>query len=32
VEKHLVRMGPRNGRIVQAKARELLAALGLPPK
>ncbi|HVI74951.1 MAG TPA: DUF3014 domain-containing protein [Anaeromyxobacteraceae bacterium] len=29
VEKHLLRMGPRNARIVQAKARELLAALGL---
>jgi hypothetical protein len=29
VEKHLLRMGPRNERIVQAKARELLAALGL---
>jgi hypothetical protein len=29
VEKHLVRMGPRNERLVQAKARELLKALGL---
>ncbi|HET7753005.1 MAG TPA: DUF3014 domain-containing protein [Anaeromyxobacteraceae bacterium] len=27
-EKHLLRMGPRNAGIVQAKARELLAALG----
>ena len=31
VEKHLLRMGPRNTRLVQAKARELLDALGLPP-
>jgi hypothetical protein len=30
-EKHLLRMGPRNAGIVQAKARELLAALGLAP-
>lgn len=30
VEKHLLRMGPRNERIVQAKARELLAGLNLP--
>jgi hypothetical protein len=30
VEKHLVRMGPRNERIVQAKARELREALALP--
>lgn len=30
VEKHLLRMGPRNEGLVQAKARELLAALGLP--
>ncbi|GEJ58438.1 DUF3014 domain-containing protein [Anaeromyxobacter diazotrophicus] len=29
VEKHLLRMGPRNARIVQAKARELLVALGM---
>lgn len=29
VEKHLLRMGPRNTRIVQAKASELEAALGL---
>jgi hypothetical protein len=29
VEKHLVRMGPRNERLIQAKARELLKALGL---
>jgi hypothetical protein len=31
VEKHLMRMGPRNEGIVQAKAKELLAELGLPP-
>jgi hypothetical protein len=30
VEKHLLRMGPRNAGLVQAKARELLTALGLP--
>jgi hypothetical protein len=30
VEKHLLRMGPRNTRIVQAKARALLDALRLP--
>jgi hypothetical protein len=29
VEKHLLRMGPRNTRIVQTKAREIEAALGL---
>jgi hypothetical protein len=29
VEKHLLRMGPRNTRLVQAKARELRAAIGL---
>jgi hypothetical protein len=29
VEKHLLRMGPRNGRLIQAKARQLLKALGL---
>lgn len=29
VEKHLVRMGPRNTRIVAGKAREVAAALGL---
>jgi len=29
VEKHLLRMGPRNARLVQAKARELLAELGM---
>jgi hypothetical protein len=29
VEKHLLRMGPRNTRLVQAKAREIEAALGL---
>ncbi len=28
VEKHLLRMGPRNERLIQAKARELLHALG----
>ena len=31
VEKHLLRMGPRNTRILQAKAREILLALGLRP-
>ena len=30
VEKHLLRMGPANARIVQEKAREIDAALGLP--
>jgi hypothetical protein len=30
VEKHLLRMGPRNTRAIQAKARELLEALRLP--
>jgi hypothetical protein len=30
VEKHLLRMGPRNERLIQAKARELLAELKLP--
>jgi hypothetical protein len=30
VEKHVLRTGPRNTRILQAKARELRAALGLP--
>jgi DUF3014 family protein len=30
VEKHLLRMGPRNGRLIAAKARELLLALRLP--
>jgi hypothetical protein len=30
VSKHLLRMGPRNERIVQAKAREVREALGLP--
>lgn len=30
VEKHLLRMGPRNARILQAKAREIRDALGLP--
>jgi hypothetical protein len=29
VEKHLLRMGPRNTRLLQAKAREVLEALGL---
>ncbi len=29
VEKHLLRMGPRNARILQAKAREIEGALGL---
>ena len=32
VEKHLLRMGPRNERLVQAKARALVTALGLPEK
>jgi hypothetical protein len=31
VEKQLLRMGPRNTRIIQAKARQLERALGLPP-
>lgn len=31
VAKHLLRMGPRNARRVQAKARELEQALALPP-
>jgi hypothetical protein len=30
VEKHILRMGPRNTKLLQAKARELLGALGLP--
>jgi Protein of unknown function (DUF3014) len=30
VEKHLLRMGPRNTRLLQAKAREIRQALGLP--
>jgi hypothetical protein len=30
VEKHLLRMGPRNTRLLQAKAKELSAALALP--
>lgn len=30
VEKHLLRMGPRNARLVQAKAKEIREALGLP--
>ncbi len=29
-EKHLLRMGPRNVRLVQAKLRELAGALGIP--
>jgi len=29
VEKHLLRMGPRNTRLIQAKAREVIQALGL---
>lgn len=32
VEKHLVRMGPKNERAVQAKAKELREALGLGPE
>ncbi len=31
VEKHLLRMGPRNTRAIQAKAREIRLALELPP-
>jgi hypothetical protein len=30
VEKHLLRMGPRNTRLLQQKAREIRGALGLP--
>ena len=30
VEKHLLRLGPRNARLVREKARELLTSLGLP--
>jgi hypothetical protein len=30
VEKHLLRMGPRNTRLVQSKAEEIAAALALP--
>ena len=30
VDKHLVRMGPRNARAIQAKAREIREALALP--
>jgi hypothetical protein len=30
-QKQLLRMGPRNGRIVQAKLREFAVALGIPP-
>jgi hypothetical protein len=30
VEKHVLRMGPRNTRLLQAKARELRRAVGLP--
>lgn len=32
IEKHLLRMGPRNTKLVQAKAREIAAALDLPPR
>ena len=32
VEKHLLRMGPRNEKIVQAKARALLQARGMPAR
>jgi hypothetical protein len=31
VEKHLLRMGPRNAELVRVKAREVREALGLPP-
>ncbi|NTX13994.1 DUF3014 domain-containing protein [Myxococcus sp. CA056] len=30
-QKHLLRMGPQNIRVIQAKLRELQGALGLPP-
>jgi hypothetical protein len=30
IDKHLLRMGPRNTRLIQAKARQLERALGLP--
>jgi hypothetical protein len=30
VDKHLLRMGPRNTRLLQGKARDILEALGLP--
>ena len=30
VDKHLLRMGPRNTRLIQAKARQLERALGFP--
>ena len=30
VEKHLLRMGPRNTKLIQAKAREIAQALELP--
>ena len=29
VEKHLLRMGPRNTKLIQSKAREIAAALDL---
>jgi len=31
VEKHLLRMGPRNARLVKEKAAALQRALALPP-
>ena len=31
-QKHLLRMGPRNARMVKAKAEEVAQALGLPPR
>ena len=31
VERQILRMGPRNGRILQAKAREISQALGMGP-
>jgi len=31
-QKQLLRMGPENGRIVQAKLREIALALGIPPQ
>lgn len=30
-QKHLLRMGPRNARLIQGKAAEIAQALGLPP-
>nr|WP_263974856.1 DUF3014 domain-containing protein [Myxococcus xanthus] len=30
-QKHLLRMGPQNMQLIQAKLRELKSSLGLPP-